>query len=157
MSCNGAVTLILRLKWPYTEWETAPTQKSRENGKENEARNGQKMAAEIEKWPKNGQYPILGPIFPFRRPFFGHFGLGAILHFLSHFLGILVSGRFPILYMATSIATLILLVACFTWSSEWILIVDFRVDFHPRYFSPFSRLWPRSQGLKIRHKIRLLP
>ena len=31
------------------------------------------------------------------------------------------------------------------------------MDFHPKYVSPFSRLWPRSAGLKIRHKIRLFP
>ena len=43
-------------------------------------------------------------------PFFGHFsisaaisGLGPFDHFLSHFLGIFVSGRFPILHVATSI------------------------------------------------------
>ena len=40
------------------------------------------------------------------RPFFAHSGPAAIFHFLSHFPGIFVSGRFPILYMATSIATL---------------------------------------------------
>ena len=69
--------LILRSEWPFTEWETCRTQKTRENGKEN---------GPGPKWPKNGrrngekngQNPILGSIFPFRRPFFGHFGLGAI-------------------------------------------------------------------------------
>ena len=29
-------SLKLRLKWPFTEWETGPEQKSRKNGKENE-------------------------------------------------------------------------------------------------------------------------
>ena len=80
---NSVDCVELRSKWPYTEWETGPTQKSRENGKENgkwpQARNGQKMAAEMEKWPKKGQNPILGPIFPFRLAIFwpfrawGHF------------------------------------------------------------------------------------
>ena len=41
--------------------------------------------------------------------------------------------------------------------------LELRVDFDcgffewistPRYFSTFFRLWPRSQGLKIRHKFR---
>ena len=65
------------------------------------------------KWPKNGRRngkmdPKMGclAIFPFRWQFFGHFGPGAIFHFLSHFSGIFASGRFPMLYMATSIAIL---------------------------------------------------
>ena len=63
------------------------------------------------KWPKNGRRngkmdPEMGflAIFPFRRPFFGHLGPGAIFHFLAHLSGIFASGRFPILYMATPIA-----------------------------------------------------
>ena len=39
----------LRLKWPFTEWETGPEQKSPKNGEENgkwpQARNGQKIAS----------------------------------------------------------------------------------------------------------------
>ena len=45
---------------------------------------------------------------------FGHFKPGAIFHFLSHFPGIFVSGRFPILHMATSIARL----ECRFWGLE---------------------------------------
>ena len=42
------------------------------------------------KWPLNGKLakiPFWGCILPFRRPFLGHFGLGAVFHFLSHFPG----------------------------------------------------------------------
>ena len=60
------------------------------------------MATEMEKCPK---IPFWRPFFPSRRPFFGHFGRGAVFHFLSHFPRIFASGRFPILYMATSIVT----------------------------------------------------
>ena len=59
--------LRLRLKWPFTEWETGPTQKSRENEKENgkwpHARNGRKLALKME----NGPFGQL----------FGHFRCGA--------------------------------------------------------------------------------
>ena len=93
-----------------------------QNGKPARHKNPGKMGKKLEngprpemakKWPpkrkngpQNGQNPILGSIFPFRRPFFGHFGPGAIFQFLSHFAGIFVTGRFPILCMATSIANL---------------------------------------------------
>ena len=49
------------------------------------------------------------------------------------------------------------LAACFSWSSAWILIVDFRVDFHSQIFFALFPSLPTPQGLKIRHKIRLLP
>ena len=46
----------LRLRWPSTEWETGPAQKSGENGKENGkwplAWNGRKMATEMGKMEK---------------------------------------------------------------------------------------------------------
>ena len=58
----------------------------KENGKWPQAGNGQKMAAENGKnGPQNG---IVGVFLPFWRPVFGHFGPGAIFHFLSHFPGI---------------------------------------------------------------------
>ena len=105
-SCTPFFPLALRSKWPYTEWETGPTQKSRENGKENGNGSGAEMA---EKWPpkwKNGpQNGIIGH-FSISVAIFRPFRPGAIFHFLSHFPGIFASGRFPILYMATSIATL---------------------------------------------------
>ena len=63
---DSALALDLRSEWPFTEWKTCPTQKSRENGKENgkwpQARNCQKMAA---KMGKMGQNPILGSMSPF--------------------------------------------------------------------------------------------
>ena len=70
-------------------------------------RNGKWLQAEMaEKWPpkwKDGQKSHFRVHFSiFRRPF----RPGAIFHFLSHFPGIFASGRFPILYMATSITTL---------------------------------------------------
>ena len=50
--------LTLRLKWPFTEWETGPEQESWKNGKENgkwpQARNGRKMAIKMGKWTQNG-------------------------------------------------------------------------------------------------------
>ena len=46
--------------------------------------------------PRNGhQNPFWGSIFPFRRPFFAHFGPGAIFHFLLIFLGFLRRAGFP--------------------------------------------------------------
>ena len=76
-----------------------------QNGKPARRKNPLKMGKKMENgprpemaknWPpkwKNGQNPILGFIFPFRWPFFGHFGPVAILHFLSHFQGIFASAR----------------------------------------------------------------
>ena len=64
-----------------------------------------KMAPGL-KWPKNGhrngkmaKNPIVGSIF---RPFRAR----GCFHFLSHFSRIFASGRFPILFLATSIATI---------------------------------------------------
>ena len=63
-------------KWER-KWKMAPGLKSPKSGR----RNG-----------KNGQNPILGSIFPFRWPFFGHFRPGAIFHFISHFFRFLCAG-----------------------------------------------------------------
>ena len=73
----------LRLKWPFTEWETGPEQKSRKNGKENgkwpHARNGRKMATKTEKWTQKWDFGLILAIFSISaaifRPFqaWGHF------------------------------------------------------------------------------------
>ena len=74
----------IRKKWER-KWEMAPGLKWPKNGR----RNGKNR----EKWPKSH----FGAIFPFRRPFFGHFRPGAIFHFLSHSFRIFAPDRFPIL------------------------------------------------------------
>ena len=101
--------LVLRLKWPFTGWETGPEQKSRENGKENGKsrengkENGNGPAA---KWPKVGvemekneplkrDFGQFLAIFPFRRPFSGHFGLGPFSIFFPIFLGVSLRAGFP--------------------------------------------------------------
>ena len=93
-------TLTLRLKWPFTEWETGPEQKSRKNGKENgkwpQARNGRKMAIKMEKWTRKWDFGLILAIFsisaaifrpfqasghfPFSFPFFSDFCSGPISH-----------------------------------------------------------------------------
>ena len=98
--------LKLRLKWPLTEWETGPEQKSRKNGKENgkwpPARNGQKMATEMEKWTQKWEFGLIlaifsilaaifrpfraGGHFPFSFPFFRDFCSGPVSHSVNgHF------------------------------------------------------------------------
>ena len=80
-----------------------------QNGKPARRKNPGKMGKKMEngsrtemaekwppKWTNGHENGILGSIFPFRWPFFGHFGPGAIFHFLSHFPGTFASGRFPI-------------------------------------------------------------
>ena len=99
-------------KWPSTEWKAGPTQKARENGKRNgkwpQARNGRKMAFG-KNGPQNGSLAHFLAIFPFRRPFFGHFGLGAIFHFLSIFSGFLCRAGF----LGVSHWSL------FCWNEQW--------------------------------------
>ena len=86
-----------------------------QNGKPARRKNPGKMGKKMEngprpemaeKWPpkwKNGQKSHFGVHFSI---FGGHFsGISGHFPFLSHFLGIFASRRFPILYMATSIAT----------------------------------------------------
>ena len=91
--------LSLRLKWPFTEWETGPEQKSRKNGKENgkwpHAWNGRKMAAEMEKWPKSAQNPMFGSIFHFGGHFSAISGVGPFSIFFPIFPGFLLRARFP--------------------------------------------------------------
>ena len=53
-----------------------------------------KWPDEMEKWTPEWDS---GHLFPFRRPLFGHFGPGAIFHFVSHFPKIFASARIPIL------------------------------------------------------------
>ena len=82
--------LLLRSKWPYTEGETGPTQKSRENGKENgkwpQARNGRKMAAKMRKW---------SPKWDFGGHFSAISGLGPFSIFFPIFPGFLRRAGFP--------------------------------------------------------------
>ena len=77
-------------------------------GKRARSKNPGKMGKKMENGPKpkmaegkNGQnqtkIPFSGPFFHFNCLSFGHLGLGAIFHFLSHFSGILAPGPFPIL------------------------------------------------------------
>ena len=61
------------------------------------ARNGQKMAAEMEKWTQKWDFGLILAIFSISAAIFGHFRRGAIFHFLSHFSGIFAPGPFPIL------------------------------------------------------------
>ena len=97
ISWANFLDLALRSKWPFTEWETDPTQESQKNGKETgNWRTGRRLAVEMEKMAQSSQNPFLGSIFLFWRPFFCHFRPGSIFHFLSYFARILVSGRFPI-------------------------------------------------------------
>ena len=83
----------LRLKWPFTEWETGPEQKSRKNGKENgkwpQARNGRKMA------PKMGFWPAFGHFFHFGGHFSAISGVGPFSIFFPIFPGFLLWARFP--------------------------------------------------------------
>ena len=91
--------LELRSKWPFTEWETGPTQKSRENGKENgkwpQAQHGQKMAAEMEKWAQNGILAIFWLFFHFGGHFLAISGLGPFFIFFPIFSGFLCRACFP--------------------------------------------------------------
>ena len=87
-------------KWPCTEWEAGPTQKSRENGKENgkwpEARNGRKMAEEMEKCTKKmAKVPFRGPFFHFGGHFLAISGLGPFSIFFPIFPELLCRAGFP--------------------------------------------------------------
>ena len=100
--CTCALRLknCLRLKWPFTEWETGPEQKIPEkwerNGKWPHAWNGRKMAAKMEKMAKirpksrfRVHFTVLMALFwpfrawghfPFSFPFFRDFCSGPVSH-----------------------------------------------------------------------------
>ena len=105
-----------RISLPYTESGTGLAQKSRENGKEDgkwpQACNDRKMATEMENWETKGQNPILGSMFPFGLPFFGHFRPGAIFHFSY------ISLWYLCVYIATSIANLTTVSEKLPWSQS---------------------------------------
>ena len=95
-------SLRLRLKWPFTEWETGPEQKSRKNWKENGKlaprpkwpkmanRNG-KMDPKMGFWPDSMSAAIFRPFqawghFPFSFPFFRNFCSRPVSHSVNgHF------------------------------------------------------------------------
>ena len=96
LSAPSGSGVELRLKWPFTEWETGLEQKSRKNGKENgkwfQARNGRKMANEMEKRPK---ISFWGPFFHFGCHFSAISGLGPFSIFFPIFPGFLRRAGFP--------------------------------------------------------------
>ena len=78
---------------------------------------------------KSGQHLAKIPIgvhFFHLESHFGHFGPGAIFHLLSHFPGIFASGRFPVLFVVASIATVSNI---FDQGSRW-------QKAHARYLNP---------------------
>ena len=89
----------LRLKWPFTEWETGPEQKSRKNGKGNGNGDTSEMAerwpSKWKKWPNQAKIPFSGPFFHFDRHFSAILGLGPFSIFFPIFLGFWLRARFP--------------------------------------------------------------
>ena len=88
------VHLLLQLKWPFTEWETGPEQKSRQNGKENgkwpHAWNGRKMAGQ-----NQAKIPFSRAFFHFDCHFSAISGVGPFAIFFPIFPGFLLWARFP--------------------------------------------------------------
>ena len=77
----------LRARWPSTEWETGPAQKSEKNGKENG-----KTAPGL-KWPKHGRRNRKNREKMAKIPFFLYF-----FHFGGHFSAISGRGPFSIFF-----------------------------------------------------------